>query len=94
MDELKSHLDSFKEGYRLELGRKQRQRSRIKEQQEKGKDQVMKERNQSKLRSRAKLVAERGSSQIRKEENLRKAKSRKKLLVERGPAQIRREGQE
>merc|ERR1711954_56199 len=92
--EFKAQLDSFREGYRLELNRKRIQRSRKKSLIEKGSDQIKKEQNERKTKSRDNLLVEKGPSQIRKEQNEWKMKSKNKLLVEKGPLQIRKEQNE
>ena len=89
--EFKSQFDSYREGYRLEMGRKRKQMSRDKLLVERGPVQIRKEVNEWKIKSSDKILVERGPVQIRKEVNERKIKSRDKILVERGPVQIRKE---
>ena len=91
MDDFKANLDSFREGYRLELGRRRKQRSRNKLIEERGLVQLRNEKNQRKLKSKDKLLAEKGPEQFRKEENERKVKSKGKLIVEKGPVKFRKE---
>merc|ERR1712013_378732 len=64
--EFKAQLDSFREGYRLELNRKRIQRNRKKSLIEKGSDQIKKEQNERKTKSSNKLLVERGPQQIQR----------------------------
>ena len=66
LKEFTSQFDSFREGYRLELGRRKNMRKRNKLIAEKGVEQIRKEENERKLKSRDKLIVEKGHVNIRK----------------------------
>ena len=59
--ELTSQLNSFTEGFRLEMGRKRKQKSRIKLREEKGTEVIKAEQNKQIQKSRKKLREEKGT---------------------------------
>jgi hypothetical protein len=89
--EFSSQLNSFKEGFRLEMGRRRKQTSRMKLRDEKGIDLIKKEQNEHKLRSRANLREEKGIDVIKKEQNEHKQRSLANLREVKGVEVIRKE---
>jgi hypothetical protein len=87
-------LDSYREGFRLEMGRKRKQKSQAKLINERGKDTVRKEHNERQGKSQAKLKAERGNDTVKKEQNERKVKSQAKVNEERGTDTVKKEHKE
>ena len=91
MEEFTSQLDSFREGYRLELGRKRNLRKRNKLMVEKGAEQIRREENERKLKSRAKLMEEKGPEHARKQNIEWRSKSKYKLDKEKGPEHAKKQ---
>ena len=71
--EFKSQLDSFREGYRLDMSRKRKQKNRTKLSEEKGPEVLKAEQNKHIKKSRAKILEERGPEVIKVEQNRAKA---------------------
>ena len=82
--EIINQLNAFKEGFRLEKGRKYKQKSRQKFLEEKGSGAVKDQQNKHKVESRVKLLEEKGIETVREEQNKHKVKSRANLCIERG----------
>ena len=82
--EFKHQLETFKEGFRLEMNRKHKAKSQAKLREERGAKIVQAAQNQQKAKSRTKLKEERGSNIVQAAQNQQKAKSRTKLKEERG----------
>jgi hypothetical protein len=72
MKEFTNQLHSFREGFRLEKGRKRQQSWRVKVRAEKGSQVIKEEQNKCKLKSQAKLKELKGSQVIKEEQNKRK----------------------
>jgi hypothetical protein len=89
--EFTSQLNSFREGFRLELGRKRKQKSQTKLREEKGTEVIKAEQNQRKLKSRTGLREEKGTEVNKTEQNKSKMKSRTKLREEKGIEVIKAE---
>ena len=87
--EFKAQLDLFREGFRLDMSRKRKQKSRAKLLQEKGPEVVNLEHSRQAQKSRAKLLEEKGPEVIKVEQLRQKQKSRAKLLEEKGPGVIK-----
>ena len=68
-DEFKNQLDSFKEGYRMEMSRKRKQKSMAKIRAEKGPEIIKAQHNEHVRKSRAKLKAENGPEITKAEQN-------------------------
>ena len=94
LKEFTSQLDSYKEGFRLEMARKRKQRSHAKLIEERGKDTVKKDQNERKMRSQAKLKEEKGKDTIKKEQNERKMKSQANIIEEKGKDTVKKEQNE
>ena len=75
IEEFGIQLNAFKEGFRLEMGRKRKQKSRIKLIMERGKDTINMEQNKRKAKSEIKIRESKGQEKVQKETNERKAKS-------------------
>ena len=75
IEEFTKELESFREGFRLEMGRKRKQKSRVKLNDERGKDTMKKVENQWKKKSMANLIEKRGKDTVKYEQNQRKEKS-------------------
>ena len=84
-DEFKNQLDSFKEGYRMEMSRKRKQKSRDKLRAEKGAELIKAQHNEHARKSRVKISVEKGPEIIKSEQNKQKLKSMEKLRAEKGP---------
>ena len=82
--EFTSQLNSYKEGFRLEFGRRWKQKSRTKLTKERGEKAMKDDDKKHKTKNRAKGLVERGKEAINKEQALWKMKSREKLTAERG----------
>ena len=89
--EFTSQLGSFREGYRLDMSRKRKQRSRANQLIQKGPEIMKAEINQQKQKSRVKLVKEKGLEVIKAEINEQKQISRMKLIKEKGSEVIKAE---
>ena len=89
--ELTSQLVSFNEGFRLEMSKKRKQRSRTKLLDEKGPEVIKAEINRQKSKRLAKLKEEKGPEAIKVIMNQQKAKSLAKLKEERGSEVIQAE---
>ena len=82
--EFKKQLNSFREGFILEMSRTRKEKHLAKKMEEKGKDIIKAEQNRWKLKSRTKLKENKGTEVIKAEQNKWKVKSRKKLREEKG----------
>ena len=82
LKKFRSQHDAFKEKYRLEKGRKRKQKSRIRLIEKRGSEQAQE--NMWKSKSRAKLVKERGTKITQAQQNKWESKSRTKLIKEKG----------
>ena len=89
--ELLSQLNSFKEGFRLEMSKRRKQRSMAKLLAEKGPEVIKAEKKIINLKSRAKLREEKGPEVIKAEIKKVKQKSKAKLKEEKGPEVIKAE---
>ena len=78
--EFGNQFSAFREGFRLEMGRKRKQKSRMKLILEKGKDAIKWEQNELKAKSRIKSRVEKGPSKVRKEQNAWELQSRKRKM--------------
>ena len=68
MNEVKNQLDSFKEGYRLEISRTRKQKSRAKLREEKEPEIVKSEHNEQNRKSRVILETEKGPEIVKAEQ--------------------------
>ena len=66
--EFTNQLKSFKEGFRLEVGRRRQQKSRKKLIEAKGSEKINYDENTRKKKSRAKLIAEKGKEAMKKDQ--------------------------
>ena len=89
--EFKNQYDSFKEGFRLEMGRKRKQKSRSNQIEKKGLEQVRKESNKNTLTSRFNQIEKKGLEQVRKESNKNTLTSRSNQIQKKGLKQVRKE---
>ena len=89
--ELIRQFDDFMAGYRRDMSRKRKQRSRAKLKEERGIEAIKKENEEQNKRNRAKLIKEKGPKIMRQEMRDQKQKSRAKLLKEKGPEVIKKE---
>merc|ERR1711867_184988 len=87
-------LESFKEGYRLEMNRRRKQKSRAKLLEEKGPEIIKAETNRHKLNSINKKKDEKGPIAAMEELNKQKIKSREKMKAQKGPEIIKAETNE
>ena len=87
--QFEDQLASFKEGFRLEMNRRRKQKSRAKQLAEKGPEIIKAEMNKQKIGSRRNLRDQKGPEIIKAEMNKQKINNRKKLIVERGPVHIK-----
>ena len=87
--EFKSQYESFKEGYRLEMARKRKIKSRLKLKEEKGLEEVRKADNDNKAKSRSNLIEKMGLEKVRKVERDSKAKSRVNQQNKKGIEEVR-----
>ena len=90
-EEFTSQLKSYREGFRLEVGRRQKLKSRAKLIGEKGHETIKENENKRKQRSSERLIAERGKAAIKKDQVEHKVKSQDKLTVESGKAVIKKD---
>ena len=72
--EFTSQLKSYREGFRIEVGRRQKQKSRAKLLIERGHEAIREDQNKWKQKSQAFLVTERGKEAIKKDQVDRKGK--------------------
>ena len=88
--EFTRQLDSFKEGFKLEMSRRRKQKSRIKLREEKGNEKVkaLQSKYQMKMRE------EKDNEVTKADQNSRKEKSRAKLKEEKGKEHIMEEDNE
>ena len=86
-----SQLQSFKDGYRIEMNRRKKQRSRAKLLEEKGPELFKEEMKDQKSRSRKNLRDEKGPELIKVEMKEQKSRSRKNLRDQKGPELIKKE---
>ena len=89
--QFESQLQSFKDGYRLEVNRRKKQKSRAKLLEEKGPELIKEEMKDQKSRSRKNLRDEKGPEIIKAEVKEQKARSRKNLRDQKGPEFIKKE---
>ena len=89
--ELISQLGSFREGYRLDMSRKRKQRSRAKLKAERDPEVLRTQRSQHNEMSRNKLKEEKGYEYIKTQRKEQKQKSRVKLTKEKGVEVIKAE---
>jgi hypothetical protein len=89
LTEFKSQLDSFREGYTLDMSRKRKQKSRAKLREEKGPEILKAEQNKQSKKSRAKILEEKGPEVIKVEQKKQKQEYRTKLRNEKGPEVIK-----
>ena len=67
--EFKNQLNSFREGFRLEIGRKKSRKNLAKQREEMGNKLLKEKQNTKKQKSRAKLIYEKGPVRIKEEQN-------------------------
>ena len=84
-------LDSFREGYRLEMSRKRHRKSRAKLREEKGPAVIKAEQNRNRQKNRVKLREEKGPEVIKAEQNRVKQHSRANIREEKGSEVIKAE---
>ena len=89
-EEFASQLNAFKEGFRLEMGKRRKQKSRAKLLDERGKEAIKKDQNERKSKSDAKIKEEKGIETFKTETNYRKAKSRAEIKEKRGEEALKR----
>ena len=94
IEEFESQLSAFKEGFRLEMGRRRKQKSQAKLILERGKDTMMKNQNNRKTKSDAKMKETRGEETFKRDQNERKTKSRAEIKQERGEKTVKKDQNE
>ena len=82
--EFTSQFNSYKEGFRLEISRRRKQKSRTKLTKEKGEKAMKDDDTKRKQKSQEKLTKERGEKAMKEDDKKRKQKSQEKLTAERG----------
>ena len=91
ISEFRNQYDSFKEGFKLEMGRKRKQKSRSNQIEKKGLEQVRNEEAKRKEKSKSNQIAKKGLAQVRNEETKRKEKSRSNQIEKKGLEHVRKE---
>ena len=94
IEEFESQLSSFKEGFRLEMGKRKKQKGQAKLILERGKDAIKNDQNKWKSRSEARIKETRGEETFKKNQNERKAISGAKIKQERGEETVKKDQNE
>ena len=82
--EFASQFNAFKEGFRLEMGKRRKQKSRAKLIDERGKEAIKKDENERKSKRRAEIKEKRGEDAVKKDQNRIKSSSDAKIKEEKG----------
>ena len=82
--EFTNQLNSFKEGFRLEMHRKRQQRSQANQRKSKGNDAMKEDQNKRKQKSQANLGKTKGNDAIKEDQNKRKQKRQANLIEAKG----------